>query len=79
MFRQYTIAIFRRPVSAKEQENRRKRLYTDRKVGFDWGVSNVIRTQTLESTFNPSTNVPQSADQYHSSRLMDLPTHQTFG
>ena len=61
---QYTIAIFRRPVSAKEQEARRRRLHTDRKVGFDWGVSNVIRTQTLESTFNPSTNVPQSAEQY---------------
>ena len=49
---QYTIAIFRRPVSRKEKQMRRRKLYEKHEIAFDWGLYNVIRSQTLESGYN---------------------------
>lgn len=46
---QWVVAIFDRPVSKKEIALRAELLNGKRKPAFDWGVYNVIRTQTFSS------------------------------
>ena len=61
---QYTIAIFRRPISKKEKTIRYRKLHESRDIVLDWGVYNVIRTQTLESGYSGDTSTADNAFQY---------------
>ena len=42
---EYVVAIFQRPLTAREKDERHRLLNSERKSAFDWGVYNVIRTQ----------------------------------
>jgi uncharacterized protein (TIGR04551 family) len=58
---QFIFAIFRRPHSRAELQKRTKELHQDRVHTFDWGLYNIIRTQSLEATY-PSDGIPPLND-----------------
>ncbi|MEE2756302.1 MAG: TIGR04551 family protein [Myxococcota bacterium] len=58
---QFVVALFRKPISREEQEKRIRRLNQERKPVFDWGVYNRIRTQSLESGYQPPAPAESSA------------------
>lgn len=45
---QYVLSLFQRPLSAKEQEQRKVDLYENLKPQFDWGLYAVYREQELD-------------------------------
>lgn len=58
---EYVVAIFQRPLTTREKDERHRHLNSDRKPAFDWGVYNVIRTQefTTEGGGTPSATYDQ--------------------
>jgi uncharacterized protein (TIGR04551 family) len=61
---QYTVAIFRKPVSRKEKQTRMRQLYEQRAPSFDWGIYNIIRSQTVESGYTLDGLSTDNAFQY---------------
>jgi len=45
---QWALAFFQRPLSDKDKEERRVRIYEQFKPAFDWGVYGVLRTQEFD-------------------------------
>jgi uncharacterized protein (TIGR04551 family) len=61
---QYTVAIFQKPISRKEKQRRMRQLYEKRAPSLDWGLYNVIRSQTVESGYNLDGLTTDNALQY---------------
>ena len=55
---QWVIGLFQKPQSRTEFEKRNRDLNEDRVATFDWGLFNVIRTQSFESGAPPSGGPP---------------------
>ena len=58
---QFVIAIFQRPHSRDELQKRTQDLHQNRVHTLDWGLYNIIRTQSLEATY-PSDGIPPLND-----------------
>jgi|GEM_PF-311230 len=55
---QFVISIFKKPSSREELEARNRTLNVDRKPVFDWGVYNLLRSQTLEWGYLSAQGLP---------------------
>lgn len=55
---QWVIAIFQRPVTRREKEQRARQLNELREPAFDWGVYNVIRTHAFEANYISGGQLP---------------------
>ena len=70
---EYVIALFQRPVTKEEKDNRDRDLNEVRKPVFDWGVYNVIRSQELVAAYEKtSVYVDATAEERTNTTLRDI-------
>jgi uncharacterized protein (TIGR04551 family) len=69
---EYVIALFQRPVTKEEKDNRDRDLNEVRKPVFDWGVYNVIRSQELVAEVSSSPYRDATPEESTNTKLRDI-------
>ena len=69
---EYVIALFQKPVTKEEKDNRDRDLNEVRKPVFDWGVYNVIRSQELVAEVSTTPYRDASPEEDGNTKLRDI-------